>query len=282
MQVRLPTGQLVASMPTDGAGNFFFTRLPAGAYELSQVLAAGLTQTLPGGDGTAGVTLKNGESRGGLLFGNQEATGSISGAVFDDRNSSGSRDNGETGFAGIAVNLYDPYGLLHRTVTDASGQFSFTSLPAGEFTVFPIVPSGSLETAPPGSSFLSVTLEDAGSAEGLLFGLYRPFARDAAPAVSGSVFLDRNSNAVIDGLDRPLSGIPVVLTDSSGVSRTAVSSIDGAFRFENLAPGNYVLAESVPAGFTQTFPALPAGGSRSYAFLLSPGEQKDGLLFLNR
>ena len=263
-------------------GNFFFTRLPAGTYELSQVLSAGLTQTFPGGDGATGVTLKNGESRGGLLFGNQEATGSISGSVFDDRNSSGSRDNGETGVAGIAVNLYDPYGLLHRTVTDASGLFTFTSLPAGEFTVFPIVPSGSLETAPPGSSFLSVTLEDAGSAEGLLFGLYRPFAPGAAPSVSGSVFLDRNGNGVIDGLDRPLSGIPVVLTDSAGVSRTAVSSIDGAFRFENLAPGNYVLAESVPAGFTQTFPALQAGGSRSYSFLLSPGEQKDGLLFLNR
>ena len=82
MQVRLPTGQLVASMQTDGAGNFFFSRLPAGAYELTQVLSAGLTQTRPGGDGTSGITLKNGEGTGGLLFGNQEATGSISGTVF--------------------------------------------------------------------------------------------------------------------------------------------------------------------------------------------------------
>jgi hypothetical protein len=282
MQVRMPTGQLVASTQTDSAGNFFFTRLPAGAYELTQILPAGLAQTLPGGDGTTGVTLNNGEGTGGLLFGNQEATGSISGAVFDDRNSSGSRDNGERGFAGIAVNLYDPYGILHRTVTDASGLFSFTSLPTGEFTVFATVPAGTLETAPPGSSFFAVILEDGGAAEGLLFGLYRPFASDAAPSVCGSVFLDRNGNAVIDGIDRPLSGISVVLTDSAGVSRTAISSVDGAFRFENLAPGNYLLAESIPAGFTETFPGSPTGGSYSYSFSLSQGEQKDGLLFLNR
>jgi hypothetical protein len=281
MELRAPTGQLVASTQTDASGNFLFTRVPAGAYELSQILPDGLAQTLPGGDGTAGITLQNGLGAAGLLFGSQEATGSISGAVFDDRNSNGAREAGEIGVAGIAISLNDPYGLLHRTVTDASGVFSFTSLPAGQFTVFATVPAGSFETAPAGASSILVTLESGGSAEGLLFGLYRPFARDAAPTVSGSVFLDRNGNAVIDGIDRPLSGIPVVLTDSAGVSRTAVSSADGAFRFDNLAPGNYVLSEAIPAGFTQTFPGSPAG-ARFYSLTLSRGDQRDGLLFLNR
>jgi len=281
IELRLVTGQLVASTQTDSSGNFLFGRGLAGTYELTQVLPGGLAQTLPRGDGTTRVTLTSGPGVSGLLFGNQEKTGSISGTVFDDRNSSGTRDGGEVGLAGIAVSLQDPYGLLHRTVTDASGIFSFTSLPAGAFTVSATVPAGSLETAPPGSSSILVTLEDGGLAEGLLFGLYRPFSRDAAPTVSGSVFLDRNGNAVIDGLDRPLSGVPVVLTDSSGVSLTAVSSADGAFRFENLAPGNYVLSELVPAGFTQTFPGSPAG-ARFYSLTLSRGDQRDGLLFLNR
>src|SRR6266496_1725183 len=60
IELRLVTGQLIASTQTDSSGNFLFGRGLAGTYELTQVLPGGLAQTLPRGDGTTRVTLTSG------------------------------------------------------------------------------------------------------------------------------------------------------------------------------------------------------------------------------
>ena len=99
--------------------------------------------------------------------------------------------------------------------------------------------------------------------------------------VSGTKFLDLDTNGVVNGLDRPLAGIVFVLTDANGVQRQTTSAADGTFSFTNLPPGNYVLSEILPANFFQTFPGTPANPG-TYKITLAPGQRATGFLFLNK
>ena len=71
------------------------------------------------------------------------ATASISGTVYNDANGNGSLDSGETGIAGVSVTRS---GSATALTTDASGNYSFTGLLAGEYTVDYAVPSGYANT----------------------------------------------------------------------------------------------------------------------------------------
>ena len=77
----------------------------------------------------------------------------VSGRVFDDADNSGSEDNGETGFSGLAVEIYDDPNtdgvfdtLVASTTTDASGDFSISGLAAGDYEVAIVIPGGSFLT----------------------------------------------------------------------------------------------------------------------------------------
>jgi len=110
-------------------------------------------------------------------------TGSIGGTVFHDDDRDGVQDPGETGLAGVSMQLQDGAGnVLTTSSTDASGAFSFSPLCAGSYAV--VVDAATL---PPGAQPTScgvgscspqaVTLPaDDSSVSGLSFGY-----GDAAP-----------------------------------------------------------------------------------------------------
>lgn len=62
---------------------------------------------------------------------------SIGNLVFADINNNGTKDSGETGIAGVTVNLYASNGttLLYTTTTDAAGFYLFPNLPEGSYVV---------------------------------------------------------------------------------------------------------------------------------------------------
>ena len=94
-------------------------------------------------------------------------------------------------------------------------------------------------------------------------------------------YLDLNVNGIVDGIDRPLEGITIVLTAQDGTSRQVVSGADGTFRFDNVAPGTYVLSEILGPSFAQTFPGHPTD-PQSYTVTVQPGQNAGGFLFLNK
>lgn len=60
---------------------------------------------------------------------------SISGRVFIDRDGNGTRDtNDTTGIAGVRIRAAGAAGIF-TTITDANGDYSFTGLPAGAYTI---------------------------------------------------------------------------------------------------------------------------------------------------
>ncbi|HUN65675.1 MAG TPA: FG-GAP-like repeat-containing protein [Bacteroidota bacterium] len=77
--------------------------------------------------------------------------GSITGTVYDDLNGNGVRDGGEPPLAGWVVQLSGPSVL--STVTDNNGNYSFTNLFPGTYTVHEQTNFGYSVTEPPGGSY---------------------------------------------------------------------------------------------------------------------------------
>lgn len=72
--------------------------------------------------------------------------GGISGTVFFDMSYDGVRDADEAGLESWTVMLSGP--VTATTVTDAAGNYSFTGLPAGTYTVCEAQRFGWIQTAP--------------------------------------------------------------------------------------------------------------------------------------
>lgn len=101
----------------------------------------------PSGGGTGG-------SSGGATVGHSF----ISGMLFNDPNAIGAYDGSQFGLAGWTVQLVGPSGTLTAT-TDGNGNYSFSNLDAGSYTLCVVPPGGWINTAPsggvtcPGSSY---------------------------------------------------------------------------------------------------------------------------------
>jgi subtilisin-like proprotein convertase family protein len=97
------TGREMSTV-TDGAGNYSFDELPAGIYNIREVLQSGWAQTL----GQPPVTVSSGARVTGVDFGNwvavsQPTPGSISGQKFNDLNGNGTKESGEPGLPGWVI-----------------------------------------------------------------------------------------------------------------------------------------------------------------------------------
>src|SRR5262249_24698648 len=172
IQLRNAAGQVLTAA-SDSSGNCSFLGLQPGTYTLSETVPAGFAQTAPALPGTFTINLSPGLNATGFLFGNraqgQGPNGSISGTKFNDVNGNGVRDPGEPGLSGVTIQLAGPATSL-TTTTTASGDFSFSGLAAGTYTLSEVVPPGFKQTAPPAPGTVSVTLASGQNFTGVLFG----------------------------------------------------------------------------------------------------------------
>lgn len=121
-----------------GRGSYRVVIVDPGAGELAGLLP---TQAYTGRGATqASVTISDASVQGvdfGLV-----APASIGDRVWDDVNANGA-DDGEPGIGGVTVILTDADGVeVARTTTDANGNYRFTGLIPGTYTVSIEVPSG--------------------------------------------------------------------------------------------------------------------------------------------
>ena len=133
---------------TDENGAYQFVGLAPGAYRVVIVDPdkgdlAGLlpTQAYTGRGATQAAVTISDASVQGVDFG-MVAPASIGDRVWDDVNANGS-DEGEPGIANVTVILTDANGAeVARTTTDANGNYRFTGLIPGTYTVTIEVPDG--------------------------------------------------------------------------------------------------------------------------------------------
>jgi hypothetical protein len=160
-------GVPVATTVTDTYGNYQFSNIyaPAGGATFTVGFTPPANYTFSpqtGGGGvsnavdsdpnpvtgrTAPFTVLPGDTENdvdaGLIFTQPAPLASLGDRVWNDIDGDGVQDANEPGMAGITVTLYDAAGnVIGTTVSDASGNYKFSNLPAGSYRVGFTLPAG--------------------------------------------------------------------------------------------------------------------------------------------
>jgi len=123
---------------TDAGGAYSFTLTEGGVYKVSETMQTGWFATNPQ-SGYHQFTAVSGQDQN-LDFLNFKY-GSISGLKFYDANHNGALDSGEAKLEGWEIQLFKNGALVATDYTDANGQYSFTDLGPGQYTVKEVIPS---------------------------------------------------------------------------------------------------------------------------------------------
>ena len=247
-----PDGSVVATTTTDADGNYSFTRLAAGDYTVKVTKAgaiADLTQTEDPDatkDSTSGtVTLNAGNPvQENINFGYVKKH-AISGTVYLDQNRDKAKDGGDIAQSGVTVKLVDASGaVVATTTTDADGNYSFTGLNDGTYTVQvdktgPLAsteqtedPSGNGDSR---SQAITFTRSDP-DVTNVNFG----YAEDYT--VSGTVYYDKDRSETLNNGEPGFGGVTVKLLGEDGsVVATTTTKADGTYSFAKLPAGKYTV-----------------------------------------
>ncbi len=243
---------VAASTTTAADGTYTFDGLLAGDYTLTE------TQPIIFVDGPERVGTAGGDATvndvisGILLAAADDATGYdftetgtvLTGRVWLDRTGDGAPDpTDDLDLSGITIDLIGPDGSIVATTTTApDGTYAIGGLVAGGYTV--------RQTQPP--EWGSITPNDVPvvlpvtGLSGVDFG-------EQAGAISGTVFGDDDTNG-IDDQATPRTGVPVTLSNASGVVATTSTDAAGAYVFTGLPAGDYTVTIAAPVSGTFTTP----------------------------
>ncbi|MEG4078674.1 DUF4347 domain-containing protein [Microcoleus sp. Pol8_D6] len=295
------------SATTDANGGFTFGNLPAGTYNVREVVPVGSRQTT---QNPPPVILTAGQTTPATVnFGNQTiptVLGSITGITFNDIDGNGTQTAGELGVSGFRIfldtNNNNNLDTNETSVnTGAEGSFTFPNLPAGTYSVQELVPADIAPTTP---NPVSVTLAAGQTTPATVnFGNRSTFPPPPTPtptptppptptptpplpptpvpqsSISGLKFNDGNGNGTQDAEETGLSGWQIFL-DANGNNSlddgetTVTTDNSGNYSFNNLNPGTYNVREVQQTGWTQTT-ANPA------AVNLGSGESQSNVNFGN-
>ena len=197
---------------------------------------------------------------------NPSPSATLSGEVYNDLNDDGTLQAGDPGLSGWTVQLLDSSNtVVATTTTDSSGDYSFTGVISGSYTVAPVAPTGYVPTGPT-SGTLAVTATAGQTITNLNFGEFQTVT------LSGEVFDDVSDSGSFNTNDPGLSGWTVDLSNASNqVIGTATTDTNGDYSFSGLGPGTYSIADVLQPGYVATAPA-----TGSFTFTPTSGAQITG------
>ena len=189
------------------------------------------------------------------------ALAAVGDRVWLDSNGNGIQDAGESGIPGVTVNLWQGTAAAGTTTTGSLGDYGFSDLMPGEYTLEFIAPAGLVFS--PQDQGTNDALDSDAAADGLTaaFTLGEgqiDTTRDAglyAPArVGDRVWLDGNGNGLQDAGEPGIAEVTVNLWRDGSVVGTTATDAAGEYWFDGLRPGEYALEFVAPAGFVFTMP----------------------------
>ena len=260
VQLLSSTGTVIATTTTAGDGNYTFANLAPGTYTVkvvSSTLPAASTPTFDL-DGTAtahtaAFTLTAGQNRTDVDFG-YRGTLSIGDRVWNDANGNAVQDSTETGINGVTVQLLSGSTVIATTTTSGNGNYTFSNLVAGTYTVKVAQPVGTTQTYDLDgiSTANQATVSLTASRTDVDFG-YRTIG---TLSIGDRVWKDANANGLQDSGEAGISGVTVQLLSGSTVIATTTTNSSGNYTFANLVAGTYtvkIVTTTLPANFTETY-----------------------------
>lgn len=181
----------------------------------------------------------------------------VSGVIWLDENKDGIRDDDESLFDNISIELINEKtgNLAKRTMSNDQG-FTFTDVRAGNYTVRFSMPSQSEAADDRMSTFVHnnaymentgiVVLEDQ-TVSNLTTGLV------SRTSVGGKLWLDENNaNAAVNGIS-----IRLYEANATLPLQTTTTDENGQYRFDGLWPGDYYMVAELPDGMIFVKPEDP-------------------------
>jgi uncharacterized repeat protein (TIGR01451 family) len=271
IELRNLSGTVIETLLTDNDGHYRLADVAAGEYLLVQTQPAGYGSAQENPSNSVPVTVAVGVVNDTINFG--EDIGSLAGAVFNDTNGNGLRDNNEPGVPGATLRLVgvDDRGNLVDLNTDSGsdGRYRFPGLVGGTYELTETQPSGFTD----GPDY-------AGTAGGTvnndrIVGITLPAALDAVNyhfteggnlgAIEGSVWRDDNHNRGRDANEETVGGWIVELRLGATVLQSTTTDTDGGYRFTEVAPGSgYELAFINPVSSAEFGGAQPNENGASF------------------
>ncbi|MBX9680308.1 MAG: choice-of-anchor E domain-containing protein [Gemmataceae bacterium] len=147
-------GNYTQTVVTDANGGYSIGSLLPGSYSAGVTTPSGYVAAKANAGTTGGIATTNQISNIPVPFGANSQNNNfgavkpttLSGFVYQDNDTNGSKNAGDTGIAGVTVSLTgtDSYGnSVNRTVTsDANGFYSFTALVPGSYSISETQPAG--------------------------------------------------------------------------------------------------------------------------------------------
>ncbi len=261
-------GDVLATTTTDANGFYKFANLTPGAYNVLEILPPGWFAGAShvgtvGGDDTSDVLLANVNLPAGIdaLYYDFCLTppAQISGYVHSDIFGcwTPTENQPDPPIAGVTILLLDANSnLVATTTTDANGFYKFANLMPGAYSVQEIMPSGWYTGASHvgsvgGTSATSELISDVTLGAGAN-GLYYDFCLTPPGSLSGYVHSDVYGcwTPTENQPDPPVAGVSIRLLDANGnVLATTTTDANGFYLFDGLAPGDYSVQETLPAGW---------------------------------
>ncbi len=267
------SGTEIANTVTDISGKYIFANLAPGDYYLEFTPPSGykFTQQNQGTDDikdsdadtatgkTPVTTITPGENDSSWDVGLYKPLNIIGDLVWNDTNTNGIQDNGETGIPGVKVTLFNGTGVeVAGTVTDSSGKYDFTNIAPGDYYLEFTAPDG-YEFSPQNKGDDDTADSDADTTTGRTpvtsvtasendltwdAGLYN------TASIGDLVWNDINADGIQNNGEKGVSGIIVRLFNASDTElANTTTDTDGKYLFSNLAPGEYYLEFTLPSGY---------------------------------
>ncbi len=213
----------VATTTTDSNGDYSFTNVFPGSYTIAVAEQTGFVATVPS-SGTLPVTAGRGQTIDNLDFGEFQ-TVTVSGEVFDDVSDSGSFNANDPGLSGWTVNLLNgSSSVVQTTTTDSNGNYSFTSIGPGTYTIAQVLQPGFVQTEP-NSGGLSITptggVNISGENIGIVKGALLSVTNLAITPASG---LQSSTSLVVSWDDTNAGNTPISASFTDHVTITDLST----------------------------------------------------------
>lgn len=214
------------------------------AYTLPVSTASGTwTVEITANEGSEGTVTDLGIATFNTTFG---PYGGMSGTVFHDLNGDGSKQAGEPGMAAVVVDLYSSIGVfVDSYATDASGNYQFSNLTVGSYTVRVNNPPAGYSATVTQPLAVTVAANTVSAGNNLGYGLNG--------SISGIAYNDVNGDGVKQAGEPVFANVVVsrytvgdVLIDSY------TTDASGQYIFKNINSGSYHLRAVAPTGFGAT------------------------------